>query len=89
VRDAWIDATGQRWKLRLFIAGTGTMMGSFAAFIVAVKLESHWQLLFALLMILSGAASLAWLALSIRCARCRRRPAWWLMTTVAAGIWLS
>ena len=89
----WLQVTGQRWKVRAFL---GAALACLAAFALAT-LEANGvrvspvvrapRSIFAAMAV--GGAGFAWLILSVRCARCRRYPTWFLMRTAPASNWLT
>lgn len=77
---SWISATGQRWKLYVFIALILlTFACLFGLFASIGSGPDDPTVLFAVGMGLTAALAHLWVALSIRCASCQRRVGWFVI----------
>jgi hypothetical protein len=87
----WVYATGQRWKLVVFV---GLMLLSMTSFLfmvlalngvsVAAPIGELRSFLWGLAL---GSAGVVWLCASVRCSRCHGRPAWYLVRKSHLNRW--
>jgi hypothetical protein len=90
-RDPWITATGQRWKLIITYLLTAQLAiivlgGLFSAIGPLVSTNED---LMSLLSIPSGAVTLAWIALAVKCPHCGTRTGWWCMQNRGVTRWFT
>jgi hypothetical protein len=79
---SWAGATGQRWKLHVFIA---LILLTFALLFGLFRSigggPDDPTVLFAVGMGVTAAVAHFWIALAIRCPSCQRRVGWFVMMT--------
>lgn len=81
----WLVATGQRWKLRVFLGLSVLALLLFVGMAVAVSWPGFFLLPIAGAIV--GSLAFAWLALSIRCPACGGKPAMWALMTEKSSNW--
>ncbi len=81
----WLMATGQRWKLNVFLLLSALALLLFVGMAVAVAWPGFYLLPIAGAVVASLA--FAWLALSIRCKACGSRPAMLTMLAQKSSNW--
>src|SRR5205814_683575 len=84
---SWISATGQRWKLHVFVALIVLTFAWLLGLLVSLGGEEDWSVPFALGMAGTAIAAHLWIAVGIRCATCHRRVGWFVLAT-AGKQWL-
>jgi hypothetical protein len=85
-RDEFLEGSGQRWKVYLFLVA---MASSALLFLLLIVFYAPgrtrflvWALSFALV---AGAFGLVWIAVAVRCPRCRLSGGWATMKSSSAG----
>ena len=87
----WVTMTGQTWKLVVFLILCILVLAFLVLMVLAMDKTSPVpkfnEATSAIFGVLSGAAALLWLCLSVRCKACRARVAWHVLKTADAGKW--
>jgi hypothetical protein len=84
----WLAVTHQQWKGAVAVLGAVATLGSFAWFVqgldddrdLGAKLSAFAA---------SGAFTVAWMLLAVRCPSCGHRPVWRLWRSGNANSWVA
>lgn len=91
--NRWLGRSGQRWKLLVSLVLILMAAAVMALLVTAIRSGEPQDPAYAggLLVALASlcGASMAWLTMSIRCARCGHRPVWKILRTQPAADWLA
>ena len=88
----WLSATRQRWKLFVFLLLMSAEAGQLVALILALRgtLEGDTFIVtFGVGSALTLIIAMVWLAFSIRCPACGRRPGWFALSHANVSTWLG
>jgi hypothetical protein len=87
--QSWLKTTGQYWKYLVFCVLILTAGSLFVLFVVHINTDDDSLGWYASTSIAAAAAAFSWLIASIRCPRCHRSVAWWILTHASAENWLT
>lgn len=82
----FLSASGQRWKVQLFLATMAVAALVLVLVGVFYSPDRPWVLVYGLPVALgAGALALLWIALAVRCPRCRTSVGWKALTRADAA----